>query len=193
MAKFGKQRFHKSYQQNVGWNARSLLHENSKELTQVLIDNVELKDLEIFEFGSGGCRNLYYIWEQEPTVKLHASDLFKEESLKHTNKDIKDKVSFIEGDTEDLIRILDLSNIDLFIFSDHLMHLQYEKVESIFKSIKRIQPKYILLREVHSKYENKKHPRLFHDYDSLNDLYDVIYSADSKQTDQYFIKLLQLK
>ena len=81
MKKFGKNRFPKSYQTKVEKNARELLHQNSQELVEILNNHDVIKDdISVFEMGSGGARNLYYIWKENNSVKLYANDLFAEES-----------------------------------------------------------------------------------------------------------------
>jgi len=192
MAVFGKQRFPSGYQNAVGWGARNALHQNSEELAQILVDNKVLKDnLKIFEIGAGGGRNLKYIWDKNKTVDLYLNDLFKESSMNAMHPDIKDLVTFYELDTLTLTKDYKPEfDIDLLISSDHLMHVEYESVEIILEKIRDSwKPSYILMRELKKEFETPEHPRLFHNYDMLEDKYEVVFSTSSKQDEGYFIKL----
>ena len=196
MARFGKQRFSQQYQSFVGMGARPALHENSKELASILKETGILEKINsIFELGSGPGRNLHYINELKPELKLLASDLYKEHSLKYMHESIKNKIDFIEGDSELVIDSITFEEIDLLLVSDHFMHLQYEKVEKIFNTIKNEdpKPKYIMLRELRKRWETPDHPRLYHGYKTLLEKYNLILSKKSKQDEAYFIWLLELK
>lgn len=185
-----KDRFPSNYQQYVGMKARDMLHENSKELSRILLDHNIIQDnIKIFEIGAGGCRNLKYIHDINSTVQLSANDLHKSHSLAQTHDSIKDKVNFIGIPTQDLKPQTDL---DLLISSDHLMHVEDEFVKDILVSIRDDwKPKYVLLREV--KKEREGGHRIWHDYSVLETEYEVIHSQDSKQDAGYFIKLLRRK
>ena len=195
MAKFGKSRFPKSYQKRVGKNARKLLHDNSIELASILEQYDVISDnISIFEMGAGGCRNLYYIWKKNNSVILYANDLFEAESKKQMESEIKNNLTFYEGDSEKIFNKCRVNDLDLLVVSDHFMHLQYDKVDNIItKVLDDWTPNYILLREVKKQFENKKHPRLFHNYNRFLSKYDLIHESDSKQTDEYFIWLLNRK
>lgn len=194
MAKFGKDRFPSSYQKYVGMKGKQILHKNSKELCLILNTLVNLNNKHIFEIGSAGCRNLYYIWKENNNIKISASDLFKESSLEYTHPDIKNIVNFYEGDSEDIVKEIDFSNVDIILFSDHLMHLEYEKANNILKEISNnIKPEYILIREIKKEFEDVNHPRLYHNYDQLDINYDIIYDGESEQNNNYFIKLYKEK
>ena len=196
MAKFGKERFPNGYQNAVGWGAAQFLHQNSKELVQILVDNKVLKDgLKIFEIGAGGGRNLKYIWDKNKKVKLYLNDLFKEASMNAMHQDIRDLVTFYELDTLSLFKDFKQEfEVDLLISSDHLMHVEYESVEVILEKIRDSwKPNYILMRELKKEFETPEHPRLFHNYDMLEDKYEVIVSTSSKQGEAYFIKLYRRK
>lgn len=197
MAQFGKSRFPKSYQAKVGKNARDLLHKNSKELVDILENNNVIKDeMSIFEMGAAGARNLYYIWEKNNSVKLYANDLFESESKKQMHDDIKDTITFYEGDSEDIFNECRVSNLDLLLVSDHFMHLQYEKADNIIKNVMdKWLPEYIMLREVKKEFEKPEHPRLFHNYNQLLDKYELVSDTVSEHAGcfSYFIWLLKRK
>ena len=197
MVLFGKKRFPEAYQKKVGYRGRKLLHDNSKELVNILNKNNIIKNnMSIFEMGSGGARNLYYIWEENKTVKLYANDLFENASKKNMHRDIKDIITFYEGDSEEIFDKCQVDNLDLLLVSDHFMHLQYDKADKILKNIlAKWLPKHIILREIKKEFEAPKHPKLFHDYDQLLKSYNLISNTTSFHAgcNSYFIWLLELK
>ena len=193
-AVFGLKRFKpSSYQSFVGMNANLMLHKNSVELRDILKKNIDFKKINhIYEMGSGPCRNLFYIYDHFPNKKYSCNDLSKQESFKEMNPLIKDIINFHEGDSESVIT--QIKDVDLFVCSDHLMHLQYEKAENILNYINdSLKPKFIILREIMKEFETPLHPRLFHNYDKLEENYNVIHSSISENSKEYFIKIYQLK
>ena len=197
MAVFGKKAFGKKYQKRVGYWGRELLHNNSKELVSILNKNNIIKDnMSIFEMGSGGARNLYYIWKENNTVKLYANDLHENASRNNMHPDIKNIITFYEGDSEEIFNKCQVDNLDLLLVSDHFMHLQYDKADKILKNIlTKWSPKHIMLREVKKKFESPHHPKLFHDYAQLLNNYNLISDTTSPHAgcNSYFIWLLELK
>lgn len=192
--KFGWKRFKpQSYQKAVGMNARLDLHKNSIELRKFIIENVALEEVHnIYELGSGPGRNLFYIYDFYPDKTYICNDLSKEDSLREMNPLLAEVINFHEGDSEDVVK--KLSDIDLFIVSDHLMHLQYEKADAILNHlIEDLLPNYIVLRELKEEFEDVNHPRLYHDYDQLLKKYDLINEKSSKQDNQYFLKAFKKK
>jgi len=195
MALFGKQRFPESYQRAVGMGASEVLHKNSRELVNILKKHSILNNQSsVFELGSGPARNLYYIYKEFGINNLFCSDLFRDASLNSMSTEIKDIVTFFEGDSQDIIDNTIIPNLDLFLVSDHLMHLQYDKADHIIKTIiEKWNPPYIMIRELKKEFETPDHPRLFHNYDQFLTSYDIISNTDSEQTDAYFIWLLKRK
>lgn len=195
MALFGKQRFPESYQRAVGMGASEVLHKNSRELVNILKKHSILNaQSSVFELGSGPARNLYYIYKEFGINNLFCSDLFRDASLNSMSTEIKDIVTFFEGDSQDIIDNTIIPNLDLFLVSDHLMHLQYDKADHIIKTIiEKWNPPYIMIRELKKEFETPEHPRLFHNYDQFLTSYDMISNTDSEQTDAYFIWLLKRK
>lgn len=195
MALFGKQRFPESYQKAVGMGANEILHKNSQELVNILKKhNVLNSESTVFELGSGPARNLYYIYSEFGINNLFCSDLFRAASLNSMSNEIKDIITFFEGDSQDVIDNTIIPNLDLFLVSDHLMHLQYEKADHIIKTIiEKWNPPYIMIRELKKEFETPDHPRLFHNYDQFLTSYDMISNTSSEQTDAYFIWLLKRK
>lgn len=192
MAKFGKKRFPENYQHGVGMKAKPRLHDNSKELASVLKDHTDLIKPKIFELGSGPARNLHYILKEHPLAKLYCSDLYKEASLKHMSKEVVDVITFFEGDSEKVINDHVIKDLDLFLVSDHFMHLEYNKVDNIIKKVmSEWKPKYIMLREVKKEFETPDHPRLFHNYHYFLSDYDLIYEKTSEFAREYFIWILK--
>lgn len=195
MAKFGKERFPANYQSAVGMSARQLLHENSIELVDILKQQNIMQELQsVFELGSGPARNLYYMWLSNKSLNLNCSDLFKAASYENMHSDIKDIVNFFEGDSQDIIDTINIDKLDLFLVSDHFMHLQYEKADYIIKKlISKWQPNFIMIRELKKEFETPEHPRLYHNYDQMLQTYDLLYETTSKQDSAYFIWLLKRK
>jgi len=195
MASFGKERFPSGYQGSVGMKARKMLHENSKELVEILKNNNVLNEnSSIFELGSGPARNLYYIYKEFKTNNLYCSDLFLQSSFDNMSDEIKNVVRFYEGDSQEIIDNNILNDLDLFLVSDHFMHLQYDKADYIIKKIMSDwNPNYIMLRELKKDFETPNHPRLFHDYNQFLTNYDMIEETSSKQDNAYFIWLLKNK
>jgi hypothetical protein len=195
MAKFSKDRFPSKYQQAVGMDASSMLHKNSEELVEIL-KNYKVLDSNssVFELGSGPARNLHYIYESFQNKKLYCSDLFREASISCMSSTMKDTVTFIEGDSQHVIDNNIIDSVDLFLVSDHFMHLQYEKADYIIKKIlSDWKPKYIMLREIKKEFETPDHPRLYHNYDQFLSDYEKIEEKTSDQVDAYFIWLLKRK
>jgi len=195
MALFGKQRFPESYQRAVGMGASEVLHKNSRELVNILKKHSILNNQSsVFELGSGPARNLYYIYKEFDNNNLFCSDLFRDASLNSMSSEIKDIVTFFEGDSQDIIDTVVIPNLDLLLVSDHLMHLQYDKADHIIKTIiEKWKPPYIMIRELKKEFETPEHPRLFHNYDQFLTSYDMISNTESEQTNAYFIWLLKRK
>ena len=195
MAKFGKQRFPEGYQQWVGMEASSRLHDNSIELVQILKNNNILNvNSKVFELGAGPARNLHYIHKEFNIDIIYCSDLFLEASFNHMSDEMKNVVTFYEGDSQDIIDNNIIKDLDLLLVSDHFMHLQYEKADYIIKKIlSDWNPKYIMLRELKKEGETPNHPRLFHNYDQFLSNYDMIDETNSKQNNAFFIWLLKNK
>ena len=197
-AKFGKTRFPQSYQTGVGMKSRKILHDNSKELADILDSHGLLKPgAKIFELGSGPCRNLYYIWVKQNNLSLYCNDLFREASYAEMHPDIRDKINFFEMDSEDMVVNNPIKDVDVFLSSDHFMHLEKEKAEKIITTVLKVwQPKNILLREVKKEFETPAHPRLYHNYDKFYESYDLTLEKTSNssiddKTNAYFIRLLR--
>jgi len=195
MAEFGKQRFPEKYQTSVGMSARNMLHDNSRELVGILKENNVIDNKStVFELGSGPARNLHYILKEYPTSKLYCSDLFLQSSFDNMSNEIKEAITFYEGDSQDIIDNNVIKDLDLFLISDHLMHLQYEKADYIIKKIISYwKPKHIMLRETTKEFEMPHVPKLFHDYNQFLIEYDLIEQTISKQCNAYFIWLLKRK
>jgi len=189
---FGKQRFPEQYQNRVGINAREILHKNSMELVRILKEKNILKDdMKIFEMGAGGGRNLFYIWNENNSVSLSCNDLFRHASFDNMHPSIKDKVNFIEGDSEEVTKN-HAHPVDLFLVSDHFMHLQYEKAENIITNILELwNPKFLMIREVKKEFESPKHPKLFHNYSRFLQKYELLHESTSDNDDSYFIWILK--
>ena len=196
-----KERWGRKYQDRIGQNAREILHLNSKELVEVLKEhNLPQDNMKVFEIGAGGARNLYYIWKENNTIKLFANDLWEKESRKNMHSDIKDNLTFYEEDTLSLVTNNTITDIDLFLTSDHLMHIQRESTNKIIEKVRdEWKPKYIVIREVTKTYESEIHPRLAHDYTQFDTEYETVCHVNSvcnpnkESHGWYFIKILKRK
>ena len=174
-----------SYQSRVGhWPKHKFLTENSINMAKILNENKILKDgINIFEMGSGGCRNFKYINDLNENINFYANDLNEDASFQNMHDDIKDKVTFFEKDTLSLVREYEPDfKIDLLISSGHFMHIDTESFTEILDVIKnKWKPQQILLREVFDKEKEnvtREYPRHCHDYD-LEDLYDFVFIPDN--------------
>ncbi len=189
----------KSYQERVGhWPKYDFLTKNSIELANFLDSHKLLKDeINIFEMGSAGCRNLKYINDLNENVNLFANDLNKENSFKNMHNSIKNKVKFYESDTLSLVSENEPDvDIDILISSDHMMHIDKESVIEIIDKIKdKWKPKYILLRELFSKdgeETNRIWPRVYHEF-NLEDVYELVDVGEcSNMPEWYSLKLYKL-
>lgn len=183
--KEAKEYFPPFYQSYIGIHAKKKLHDNSKELVQLLKDNDILKDnLSIFELGAGPCRNLSYIYKENNTIKLYANDLWKNASFDNMDNSIKEIINFYEADTLSLLRNNNIK-VDLMISSDHLMHIK-DIIEIMKLITNKWRPNYLLLREYNG--VSKKDFVHVHDYNSIEN-YDLIYETSSKQNSAYKIIL----
>ena len=96
--------------------AHSRLHENSKELVEILKNNNILNSKSsVFELGSGPARNLHYIHKEFQTNNIYCSDLFHAASVSNMSNEIKQIVTFYEGDSQDIIDNNILNDLDLFL------------------------------------------------------------------------------
>lgn len=200
MAKTGKEAFDRNYQNKVGQFSRQLLHDNSIELTKILKEqNLIQNNLHYFEIGAGGARNLWYIWKENPTLKLSCNDFWEKESKKNMHNDIKDIINFYEGDTEDILNELPIDiNIDVLLSSDHLMHIPRVKGKNIITLLlNKINPKYIVLRERKKEFETpeetaQSYPRNYHNYERLEEKYNLIFETTS-HIPEFFIRIYKIK
>ena len=204
MAKFGKERFPEKYQKGVGFKnnfqgkTSKRLHKNSEELVHILQSNNIKLESKVFELGAGPARNLHYILNAYPNIKLYCNDLWSS-SVDHMSDKVKKIVTFYKGDSEDVINNKEIQkevidNLDLFLVSDHFMHLQYEKADNIIKKVLSTwKPKHVMLREVKKEHETPDHPRLYHDYHQILNDYEMVVETTSEQDHAYFIWLLKRK
>lgn len=196
----GREAFDKQYQNKVGQKARTLLHNNSKELTEILKQHNLLQDnFHFFEIGSGGARNLWYFWKENNTLKLSCNDFWEVESKKNMHSDIVNLINFYEGDTEDILKTkLKDQKVDVLLSSDHMMHIPRTKANNIITLIMdEICPSYIVLRERRKEYETpeetaRSYPRNYHNYDRFLEKYELIVDEISNVV-EYFIRIYKVK
>ena len=195
MSKY-KDRFDENYQKLVGqFLCEPALHDNSKEMVEVLDRHGVIRNgIHVFEIGSGGARNLKYINDHNPTVKLSANDLYRDASFAEMDESIKTKINFYEQDTVSLMQKLLPEPIDLLIASDHLMHIDPESVaEIVAEIVNKWSPQYILLREVkpNGHRVDRQFPRMCHTFD-FGPMYQVVEEIDSRSTPHlYYVRLLK--
>jgi len=200
MAKTGPKHFDRGYQTRVGQFGRQLLHDNSIELTKVLQEQGLIKDdFHFFEIGAGGARNLWYFWEENNNIKISCNDFWEKESKENMHTDIRDIINFHEGDTEDVLNELpDDTKIDVFLSSDHMMHLPRVKGEAVITLLlNKFLPKYVVLRERKKEFETpeetaQSYPRNYHNYERLEEKYDLIHESTS-YVPEFFIRIYKLK
>jgi len=200
MARTGREAFNKVYQNRVGQFAREHLHQISKEVTDILKQNNLIKDnFHFFEIGSGGARNLWYIWKKNNNIKISGNDFWEKESKENMHNDIKNLINFYEGDTEEILLNLPKMNIDVLLSVDHMMHLPKIKGEKVVNLIKdKIQPKYIVLKERKKEYETPEeiatsYPRNYHNYEKFEENYTLLKEYTSNTDKAYFIRIYKLK
>ena len=190
-------RFPPEYQNKVGIHSRKELHDNSKELIDVVLENnIDLNGAVIFEFGSGGGRNLKYFNEQNHSIVLYANDLHQEAVLKNMFPSIKDKVIFFELDTLTLVKNnFPPKPITILLSSDHFMHVDDKTFMEICLYVKtKWKPMYILLRESRIAREGGgKHQIEKHEYDdNFVSHYELIHKRISSTDGNYFVRLYYL-
>lgn len=195
MAKVGKDAFGENYQNRVGYKARKLLHDNSKELVSVLSEHSLIQNgYHFFEIGAGGGRNLWYIFQENSNIKLSCNDLWKQASLNNMHPDIRKITTFYEGDTEEVLSTYSGEDIDVLVSSDHLMHLLKEKGTNILNTIvAKIKPSYIVLREVKEEEQTPEEKathfvKNYQDYSILDSTYDLVHEQTSHVT-SFFIRI----
>lgn len=207
---FGKERFPPKYQKAVGFKScASYMHEISRDLVRAIksaeIIERDNKEYKVFEIGVGSARNLHYIKEEFPNVRISGNDLFREACFEEMSDDTKDVIDFYEVDTLELFEDNNFQDIDLLMSSDHLMHLETEKVNKIVPLINdKWKPKYVLLKECSPAWEKKEHPRLYHGdaYQKLNERYDLIFEStfdgsgwhpNNLESPRFFLNIYQRK
>ena len=125
---------------------------------------------------------------------IHCSDLWEEATKREMTEAMRKYSTFYEGDSEDIINYQVMTDLDLFLTSDHLMHLQHEKTDYIIKKIMSDwRPKYMMMRELKKGYEQSQPQKLFHNYNQFLKEYDLISDTTSKTGESYFIWLLRRK
>jgi len=189
--------FKKEYQNKVGFFSKDFLHNNSKELLEI-IKKFEIinnnSDYKVLEVGAGGCRNLTYINNEFPNIQLFANDLHKEESLKNTHPSIKNKINFYGEPTQTFITQFNENNFDLIIDSDHLVHINYTDTKSIINHINNIiKPTYFLIRSITIDNPHRSIPYHKHNFNDILSNYEEIYHTLSKNDSKWYIKLFKLK
>ena len=183
MSKFIKN-FKKSYQDSKwagGELVDDVMHQVSEDIVSFLNDYDIIHDnIKVFEIGSGGCRNLRHIYNSNNNVELYANDLYKDASFKNMHEDIKRVINFLEIDTLKLMKEMNYNDIDLFMSSYHLMHIDSDSCKEIVDRLTDVwKPKHIFLNELIMQkfpghYPDREIPRIFHDFSKLEESYELI-------------------
>jgi len=174
-------------------SGRDFLHENSKEIVEILSKNCKLQSNPIIlEIGCGCGRNLKYIFDLFKDSTVHGNDLVKDECFKYMDKNLSDNIVFYEEDTLSFINSK-CFHVDLFISSDHLMHIDPESAKEIISMIHcKWKPKYILTRET-TRSRESGFKKWVHDFSVLEKKYEKVFESISKSNKSYPIVLWKLK
>ena len=160
-------RYAPSYQDGVGIRANAQLHRSSYEITAVLNHaGLLTPGVKIFEIGAGGGRNLTYINDACPSAVLLLNDLHRSASFANMHESIVEKVTFMEIDTRSLFREHTITDIDVLLCCDHLMHLDRDTADEVLRAIEtRWRPRFAVFRECKPFMEDREryYPRLYHD------------------------------
>lgn len=192
--KYWKKRNANSYQKLIA--TQSFLHENSKELIEILNKHDILKPgISVFEIGCGCARNLTYILKENADIRVAGNDLNRDECYKYMDKIAAKSMSFINLDTKSMVDSDDprINGIDLFLSSDHLMHLDPATAKYVLNKVcTKVKPKYIMLREsTVDRLVEGKAPKHAHDYSCIEDYYKIINDCRSHVDDTYRICLYE--
>lgn len=180
----------RGYQKTIA--NKDMLHQNSKELVEILRGVPVTAGMKIFEIGCGCGRNLEYIRKAFQGVHLAGNDLIREQCFKHMEPGLRDVIDFHEGDTA---RMVDKPmEMDLLISSDHMMHLDPVAARYVMRGImENWKPKWILIRES-TKPRKKPTPVVHaHDYSALHEAYDVRVDTHPKVSGDFVLRLLERK
>ena len=196
-------KFPKEYQNKVGHYGKyhKILHNNSKELLNILINNnvlINNEKYKIMEIGSGGCRNLKYIQDKYPKINFYANDLHKEFSFKNMHINMQKVINFYENTTQNIIKNFKKDDFNLIIDIDHLVHINYTDGKNILNTINNIiQPKYFVTRSIYKEDTTRNIPYFKHDFNkTLTNYKEIFYKlSDSNKIDagnKWYIKLFKL-
>jgi len=185
-----KQNLKKNYQKHISMSKK--LKKNSLELVSILKKNKILSNgMKIFEAGCGCGRNLSCIEKTGYNMQYFGNDLVKKECFRYMEDILKEKIVFIEKDTF-LLFGKETHKVDLFISSDHLMHLPPNCASFVLDALRdKWKPEYILLRETSVGTMKGEKRKWVHDYRVLDPKYNYMYKKRSKGNRNYIIRLLR--
>jgi len=168
---------------------RKRLHRVSKSFVKIIKqNNVNLSKKHVFEIGCGSGRNLYYIKKNWKNCKISGNDLVKGSCFKYARKSIRGTIDFYEKSTQDMVKEK-ISNVDIVIASDHLMHLDKPDVQEILNALSNNwKPKFILVKDTTVE-QNKFPNKYIHDFSSLDQNYKKIYYKKIAVNIKSFISL----
>lgn len=190
---YWKDRNIKNYQKKISSN--DFLLRNSVELVNILKNlNLVNKDWTYLEIGCGSGRNLDFLLKENNEInKVYGNDLIKDECFKYMSDNVKEHINFSEKDSLSFLEE-NFLEVDLLIASDHLMHIDKDSVQEILRILStEWKPKYICLRETLAERLTTKPFKYIHNFDILNNNYDVVYNQNSVEDSTYYIKIYKLR
>jgi len=200
MAKTGREAFNRGYQGKVGQFAKEHLHISSIEVVDFINKhNLIQSNYHFFEIGSGGARNLWYLWKKNNNINLSCNDFYEKESKANMHEDIKNIINFYEGDTEEVLLNLPKIDVDVLLSVDHMMHLPRIKGKAVIELINsKIKPKHIILKERKKEFETPEetalsYPRNYHNYEMLEKNYNLVEELTAATDTAYFLRMYKLK
>jgi len=100
---------------------------------------------------------------------------------KEMSETVKRKINFMEIDTVALVEKFNITDIDVLISSDHLMHIDYDSAKIVINKIRdKWTPYFILIKETNQGFERHNVlPKLYHNYNfCFNDKYRIVYNEN---------------
>ncbi len=182
-----------NYQKKIA--RRKDLHANSIWMVAILERYSLLRgNLQVFELGCGSGRNLSYLVKENPSIRVTGSDLNEGACFQRMSNILKEYITFIQSESLELMQG-EVFPVDLFICSDHLMHLEDEKGSEILHLLRdKWKPDFIFLRESLSPGKQASdrflHWYFVHDYDMLNSEYEILVEMREEHGDDNQITFL---
>ena len=175
----------KGYQKAIA--QKEFLHENSRELLTSVRKMVPSAD-SIMEVGCGAGRNLVYLMDAYHPSRIVGTDLSRNACFEHMDPRLKSVIEFITSDSRDLFAVSEFE-VDLLLFSDHLMHLPPEAVRFIIDRLCSGAWKFrhLVIRDTDIP-RQRKPIKYAHDYSKLTGHFKVL-ADESSAREGYFIRI----